>query len=99
MQDEHFINSWYVKKLKKRKNLSGRHDEIVLLQTLKMSKVEHQAHGDLEIQLNSPINVDKLEGIPVSQEKELEYIEMYTRGWEKMNKYRLLGKEERLAIV
>ena len=43
--------------------------------------------------------MDKLEPIPVSQEKELDYIEMYTRGWEKMNKYRLLAKEERLAIV
>lgn len=63
-----------------------------------MSKADHAGHAELEIEVQSPLNHEKLDPAPISAEKEKNYQDLYTQGWEKFT-YRALPKEERLRIA
>lgn len=63
-----------------------------------MSKGDHAGLAELELKVQSPLNSDKLDPLPITTKQEDEYRDLYTRGWEKFT-YRALPKEERLIIA
>ena len=80
------------------KELTGRHEETILIKTLEISKGDHQARGELEIQCTSPINEKNIGIGTIGPEIVEKHKDLYTKGWEKFT-YRPLPAEEKEALI
>jgi len=95
LNEETALNASLIKRLSKQKELTGRNDESVLIQTLKISKGILVARNELQIQVESPIDREKIATGELSPGKVEEYRELFNRGWQ-TSVNRELSKEEKI---